>query len=81
MVVSTAFAWVELGKAKKICFFIYAARNVYAFYEGWIIASLNLNLGVLIKYWWKASDGVQMIVFWILVLTFSYMGMLGAYVK
>ena len=81
MAVLTALAWLELGKIPRKSHFIDLARNFYAFYEGWVIVSLNLNFGILVKYWWKSSNGVQLIIFWILILTLPYLGMLGAYVK
>jgi hypothetical protein len=30
-------------------------RNTFALYRGWVIAATNINLGMVIVYWWGAS--------------------------
>ena len=80
MVLFTFLAWIELGKTPKMTFFIYSTRNVYIFYEGWILGALNLNFGILVKFWWGATYGAQMVIFWIFVLSSAYLGLLFAYV-
>ena len=78
MVAFTFKAWYELGKVQKMTFFIYATRNVYAFYEGWILVAVNINFGYLIKFWWGASYGAQMLTFWLLTPALAQFGLLFA---
>ena len=59
------YFWRCAGKLKPIDWFTYFSRNSYAFYLGWVIAATNLNLGIIIVYWWNASMMTQLIVFWI----------------
>ena len=79
MLLSTAKAWEEMGKRQNLNYFLYIARNVYAFYEGWIIALFNINLGIGIKYWWGSSNGTQVLIFWVLVITLANMTMMLAF--
>lgn len=58
--------WRKLGAIKPVTWFTYFTRNSYAFYLGWIVAATNLNFGIMITYWWKASFETQLIVFWVL---------------
>ena len=44
--------WFKLGKVPKFTRFTYIARNVYAFYLGWVAVAFNLGVGILIVYWW-----------------------------
>lgn len=47
--------WDAMGEVKEFTWFTYVARNVYAFYLGWVIAATNLNLGIVFVYWWAAT--------------------------
>lgn len=60
------YFWSTSGKLLPIDWFTYLSRNVYAFYLGWVIAATNLNLGIMIVYWWKGNYGTQLIIFWIM---------------
>ena len=51
----TLVFWRRAGQLVPINWFTYFARNSYAFYLGWIVAATNLNLGMIIVYWWQAS--------------------------
>ena len=57
--------WIQLGKLKEFLWFTYVARNVYAFYIGWIIGASNLNFGIILVYWWGATFQQQLIIFWV----------------
>jgi hypothetical protein len=59
------YFWRCAGRLKPIDWFTYFSRNSYAFYLGWVIAATNLNFGIIIVYWWKASFMTQLIVFWV----------------
>ena len=80
MVGLTFKAWHELGKAPKTTFFIYASRNVYAFYLGWIGSAVHLNFGIIIKFFWGANYGTQMVIFWIMAPAIAFAGLMFAYV-
>ena len=66
MIPTTLLFWYELGDIKPTDWFTYLARNVYAFYVGWVVAATNVNFGVLIVYWWMATFRTQLIIFWIM---------------
>lgn len=65
-VVSTEVMWVVMGWTKHFNLFTYIGRNIFAFYIGWVAAATNLNLGVVIVYWWGASYKTQVLLFWVL---------------
>lgn len=58
--------WRRVGQLTPVNWFTYFTRNSYAFYLGWIVAATNLNFGMIIVYWWGASQKTQLIVFWIM---------------
>lgn len=60
------YFWTNAGKLKPFDEFTFLSRNAYAFYLGWVVAATNLNLGVMIVYWWQGSVFTELIVFWIL---------------
>jgi hypothetical protein len=60
------YFWHCAGKLKPIDWFTYLSRNTYAFYLGWVIAATNLNLGIIIVYWWGGSYITQLVVFWVM---------------
>lgn len=41
-------------------------RNIIAFYQGWLVAACNLNLGVILVYTFGISKKVQTYIFWII---------------
>ncbi len=41
-------------------------RNFIAFYQGWLIAASNLNLGVVLVYTVKISKKIHLYLFWII---------------
>lgn len=60
--------WVEMGNVpvKNFTIITYVMRNIFAFYLGWCIAATNINFGMDIVYWWRASKFTQMVAFWIM---------------
>ena len=62
----TLLFWRKVGQLKPINWFTYLTRNTYAFYLGWVVAATNLNFGMIIVYWWGASQKTQMVIFWIM---------------
>ena len=41
-------------------------RNIISFYQGWLVAALNLNLGITFVYGLGVSKKVQTWIFWVL---------------
>lgn len=66
LIPTTLLFWYALGEIQPVDWFTYLARNVYAFYLGWVVAATNVNFGILIVYWWMASFRAQMIIFWVM---------------
>ena len=54
-VVFALLFWTELGKVDQFSYFTYIARNVYAFYLGWVLGASNLNFGIILVYWWGVA--------------------------
>jgi hypothetical protein len=41
-------------------------RNIFAFYQGWLVAASNLNIGVTLVYSLGISKKTQTYIFWIM---------------
>lgn len=60
------YFWSSAGKLKPIDEFTFLSRNAYALYLGWVVAAANLNLGIMIVYWWQSSLITELITFWVM---------------
>ena len=47
--------WYQLGKVPHFTPFTYIARNVYAFFLGWVAVAFNIGIGIIIVYWLEQS--------------------------
>jgi len=41
-------------------------RNIIAFYQGWLVAASNLNIGITLVYKFDVSKKTQSKIFWIM---------------
>ena len=48
--------WYQLAKVPEFTPFTYIARNVYAFFLGWVAVAFNIGIGILLVYWWEQSN-------------------------
>ena len=69
MIFSGISGWIAMGDIpdSEYDFTVVLFRNFLIFYVGWILAAVNLNLGIVLRYCIGVSDKVQVIVFWALV--------------
>jgi hypothetical protein len=51
-------------------------RNIFAFYQGWLVAASNLNLGIILVYSFGLSKKMQAYIFWI-VCPLCILGMIA----
>jgi hypothetical protein len=63
--------WMEIpGRASgNILLWNIVNRNIFAFYQGWLVAASNLNIGITLVYSFGISKRTQAYIFWILCPT------------
>ena len=56
IIISGLIFWYQLARVPEFTPFTYIARNVYAFFLGWVAVAFSLGIGILLVYWWEQSN-------------------------
>lgn len=67
MAVINEFLWFETTMINTGTIWDIINCNIIAFYQGWLVVALNLNLGITLVYYFGISKKTQAFIFWTIV--------------